>query len=90
MLLNKDKCIYKVNEIFFLGQILTPDGNKPLNKYIQYIQNSIKKFRAPATSEELQSFLGLENYINKGIPNHRAAKRNSEGKVRKKHKLRTI
>lgn len=65
VLLNDEKCIYKVQTIHFLGHELKPDGVKPLPKYMK----SIKEFRVPKTIEELQSFLGLVNYINKWIPN---------------------
>ncbi|KAL0884211.1 hypothetical protein ABMA27_016213 [Loxostege sticticalis] len=65
VLLNDDKCLYKVQKVNFLGHELTPDGVRPLNKYIE----SVAKFRVPNTIEELQSFLGLVNYINKWIPN---------------------
>lgn len=51
----------KYKKINFLGHELTPNGAKPLPKYI----TSIEKFRVPKTIEELQSFLGLVNYINK-------------------------
>lgn len=65
VLLNQEKCIYKVQRVHFLGHDLTPEGIKPLTKYVE----SISQFRAPKTVEELQSFLGLLNYINKWIPN---------------------
>lgn len=65
VLLNDDKCVYKVQKINFLGHELTPDGTKPLKKYM----TSIAEFRVPKTIEELQSFLGLVNYINKWLPN---------------------
>lgn len=65
VLLNKDKCIYKTEKIHFLGHELSPDGVKPLTKYL----DSISQFRIPKTVEELQSFLGLVNYVNKWIPN---------------------
>ena len=65
VLLNEAKCVYKVQKINFLGHELTPNGVKPLKKYM----TSIKEFRVPKTIEELQSFLGLVNYINKWLPN---------------------
>ncbi|XP_013167322.1 PREDICTED: uncharacterized protein K02A2.6-like [Papilio xuthus] len=65
VLLNEKKCIYKVQTINFLGHELKLEGVKPLPKYIK----SISEFRVPRTIEELQSFLGLVNYINKWIPN---------------------
>ncbi|KAJ0176070.1 hypothetical protein K1T71_008244 [Dendrolimus kikuchii] len=63
--LNKQKCIFKVKKVNFLGHELSSDGIKPLPKYIESIAN----FRVPATIEELQSFLGLVNYVNKWLPN---------------------
>ncbi|CAK1596619.1 unnamed protein product [Parnassius mnemosyne] len=54
VLLNNDKCIYKVNKIVFLGHELSSEGVRPLKKYI----DSIQMFRAPSTIEEIQSFLG--------------------------------
>ncbi|XP_023312364.1 uncharacterized protein K02A2.6-like [Anoplophora glabripennis] len=65
VLLNKDKCIYNISVIQFLGHELSPKGIKPLDKYISVI----KAFRSPSTVHELQSFLGLVNYIGKWIPN---------------------
>ncbi|XP_011858920.1 PREDICTED: uncharacterized protein K02A2.6-like [Vollenhovia emeryi] len=65
VLLNQAKCVYKTRKINFLGHELTPGGIKPLDKYVR----SITEFRTPKTVDELQSFLGLPNYINKWIPN---------------------
>lgn len=65
VLLNEAKCIFKTQSVDFLGHHLEPNGITPLNKYVK----SIMDFRVPKTIEELQSFLGLLNYINKWIPN---------------------
>lgn len=65
VLLNQEKCIYKIKVIQFLGHELSPKGAKPLTKYTK----SIQEFRAPSTLEELQSFLGLINFVGKWIPN---------------------
>ncbi|XP_022826768.1 uncharacterized protein K02A2.6-like [Spodoptera litura] len=65
VLLNENKCIRKVQVVNFLGHELSANGVKPLKKYIDSIDN----FGIPKTIEELQSFLGLINYINKWIPN---------------------
>lgn len=40
VLLNESKCLYKVQRISFLGHELSPDGVKPLKKYIPYIEYS--------------------------------------------------
>lgn len=50
----------------FLGHHLSENGVKPLEKYISTIQG----FRPPNTTGELQSFLGLVNYVSKWIPNY--------------------
>ncbi|XP_063892502.1 uncharacterized protein K02A2.6-like [Helicoverpa armigera] len=65
VLLRKDKCIYRVNKIQFLGHELTDQGVKPLQKY----SAAISEFRPPTNVAELQSFLGLINYVGKWIPN---------------------
>lgn len=65
VLLNKKKCIYKTKRIEFLGHELTEKGVKPLNKYIEAIHST----RKPTNVEELQSFLGLANYVGKWIAN---------------------
>lgn len=65
VLLNKSKCIYKVNKIEFLGHELSEKGIKPLDKYVKTIQCS----RKPSTIDEIQSFLGLVNFVGKWIPN---------------------
>lgn len=65
VLLNEEKCLYKVKKVNFLGHELTAEGVRPLDKYIK----SVAHFRVPKNIEELQSFLGLINYINKWIPN---------------------
>lgn len=64
ILLNQDKCVFNVKAIKFLGHELSPDGIKPLDKYRKIVDN----FREPISIEEVQSFLGLINYVNKWIP----------------------
>ncbi|KMQ92700.1 hypothetical protein RF55_7276 [Lasius niger] len=59
VLLNQDKCLYKTTEIQFLGHNLSAQGIRPLAKYIDVI----RKFRRPNTIEEIQSFLGLLNFV---------------------------
>lgn len=65
VLLNDKKCAYGVNQIDFLGHQLSCNGVKPLDKYVK----AIESFREPTVIEEVQSFLGLVNYVGKWIPN---------------------
>nr|CAI5858972.1 unnamed protein product [Callosobruchus analis] len=65
VLLNKEKCMFKIQEIRFLGHILSPSGIKPLDSYVGVITT----FRKPSTVNEVHSFLGLVNFIGKWIPN---------------------
>lgn len=62
--LNEDKCIYGVNELKFLGHILSASGITPDSDKLE----AIRTFREPATGEEVRSFLGLVNYVGKFIP----------------------
>lgn len=62
--LNMQKCVSGVKEIEFLGHHLSSKGIQP--KHDKII--AIEQFRAPSTSEETRSFLGLVNYVGKFIP----------------------
>ncbi|XP_073959776.1 uncharacterized protein [Choristoneura fumiferana] len=64
VVLRQDKCIIGVQKVHFLGHELSETGIKPLQKYISAIQD----FRPPNTVAELQSFMGLVNYVGKWIP----------------------
>lgn len=63
--LNKDKCLCGVNEVKFLGQTLSERGIEADSDKLEVIRH----FREPKTAEEVQSFLGLVNYVGKFIPN---------------------
>lgn len=65
VLLNKNKCIFNAKNIEFLGHQLSANGIKPLDKYLK----TIESFREPKNVEEIQSFLGLVNFVGKWIPN---------------------
>ncbi|GBP88987.1 Retrovirus-related Pol polyprotein from transposon 297 [Eumeta japonica] len=56
----------KMTKVSFLGHELSAEGVRPLGKYV----STIKEFRAPKTTGELQSFLGLVNFVSKWIPNY--------------------
>ncbi|XP_062715815.1 uncharacterized protein K02A2.6-like isoform X1 [Aedes albopictus] len=64
ILLNQDKCAFKLTAIDFLGHKFDKDGMTPSTSKIEALQS----FRAPATCEEVRSFLGLVNYVGAFIP----------------------
>lgn len=59
--LNESKCLFKVQELKFLGHKLSDKGINVDSRTIDTILN----FRAPSTKEELRSFLGLVTYVGK-------------------------
>ena len=61
--LNYDKCIVKSRSCSFFGNIYTPEGIKPDPSKI----DAIKRMEAPSTKQELQSFLGMVNYLSSYI-----------------------
>ncbi|XP_062698374.1 uncharacterized protein K02A2.6-like [Aedes albopictus] len=65
ILLNHDKCVYKVKEVDFLGHHVSENGIKPTEDKMAVL----KSFRAPHTAEELRSFLGLVTYVGRFLPN---------------------
>lgn len=65
VLLNDQKCIFKIKTVNFLGHTLTPSGVRPLESYV----GVVKTFRSPVIIDEVHSFLGLVNFIGKWIPN---------------------
>ncbi|XP_049877892.1 uncharacterized protein K02A2.6-like [Pectinophora gossypiella] len=65
VMLNKDKCRYRLKKVSFLGHELSEHGIRPLEKYISTVQ----QFRPPTTVGEIRSFLGLINFVSKWIPN---------------------
>lgn len=65
VLLNDEKCIFNTSIVKFLGHELSHHGVRPLDKYVKVVDS----FREPKNIEEIQSFLGLVNFVNKWIPN---------------------
>ncbi|KAK2706727.1 hypothetical protein QYM36_014683 [Artemia franciscana] len=62
---NREKCIFGKTEIPYFGHILTSEGIKPdPNKIL-----AIRQMPKPKGPEELQSLLGMVNYLGKYIPN---------------------
>ncbi|XP_055634095.1 uncharacterized protein K02A2.6-like [Toxorhynchites rutilus septentrionalis] len=63
--LNWDKCLFRADEVEFLGNKITRSGIAPSDTKVA----AITSFRRPTSDSEVRSFLGLANYLNKFIPN---------------------
>ena len=61
--LNYDKCIVESRSCSFFGNIYTPEGVKQDPSKI----DAIKRMEASSTKQELQSFLGMVNYLSSYI-----------------------
>ena len=59
--LNYDKLKFKCTEVNFYGETYTTDGCKPAQDKIQ----AIVKMPPPSNRKEVQSFMGLINYLTK-------------------------
>ena len=57
--LNPDKCIFKSMQVLFFRHLVTSDGLKPDPKKV----NAITNMPAPQNKMQLQSFVGLCNYL---------------------------
>lgn len=66
VMLRREKFIFGVTKVNFLGHELSEEGVRPLEKFVCTIQ----EFRPPITVGELRSFLGLVNYVSKWVPNY--------------------
>ena len=62
--LNAEKCIFKAESILFFGHVISRDGIKPDPKKM----DAIRTMMTPMSKLELQSFLGLCNYLAVYIP----------------------
>ena len=62
--LNPDKCIFKKQQVLFYGHLVTSDSLKPDPNEI----NAIANMPAPQNKTQLQSFIGLCNYLTCYIP----------------------
>ncbi|UYV84889.1 K02A2.6-like [Cordylochernes scorpioides] len=56
--LNKEKCIFSVKEIKFLGHLITERGVLPDPNKVQ----AIKEFSSPSSISEVRRFLGMVNF----------------------------
>ncbi|UYV83440.1 K02A2.6-like [Cordylochernes scorpioides] len=62
--LNKEKCIFSVKEIKFLGHLITERGVLPDPNKVQ----AIREFPSPSSISEVRRFLGMVNFTSKFIP----------------------
>ena len=62
--LNKEKCEFGVNELAFLGDVLSSEGIKPDPNKIAAITNMEK----PTDKRGVHRFLGMITYLAKWIP----------------------
>ncbi|UYV69283.1 K02A2.6-like [Cordylochernes scorpioides] len=62
--LNKEKCIFSVKEIKFLGHLITERGVLPEPNKVQ----AIREFPSPSSISEVRRFLGIVNFTGKFIP----------------------
>lgn len=65
VVLNWEKCQFRVTELEFLGHKICDKGIRPSDTKVR----ALLSFREPKNEQELRSFLGLANYMNKFIPN---------------------
>lgn len=63
--LNINKCKFGLNEIKYLGHIITPNGIYPDGSYTSAIRNMPR----PQNVKDLERFLGMINYVGNFIPN---------------------
>ncbi|UYV73824.1 K02A2.6-like [Cordylochernes scorpioides] len=63
MTLNKEKCIFSVKEIKFLGPLITERGVLPDPNKVQ----AIREFPSPSSISEVRRFLGMVNFTGKFI-----------------------
>ena len=62
--LNFDKIQYKQKEVEFFGETYMTQGHKPSNAKVK----DIKKMLKPTTLKDLQTFLGMAQYLSKSSP----------------------
>ena len=62
--LNYDKCEFGVQELTFVGDVISSEGVKPDPIKVRAIQN----FTTPTSKKDVQRFLGMVNYQGRYIP----------------------
>lgn len=59
-----EKCRFGVTELPYLGHVIGRDGNRPQEHHL----DQVKTASPPATRKQLQSFLGLANWVREYVP----------------------
>ena len=59
-----DKCKFKVNEVGYVGHLLTAEGLKPDPEKVR----AIVEMKIPENVKDLQQFLGMVRYLSKFVP----------------------
>ena len=62
--LKPTKCHFILEEVEYLGHVITPDGLKPAHK----LTAAVVKFPVPRSVKEVRQFLGLSSYYRRFIP----------------------
>lgn len=63
--LNKDKCVFRQNQLHFLGQVIDKTGVKPDPDKVK----AIRELPTPQNVQELRRVRGMFTYLGKYIPN---------------------
>ncbi|KAK2713240.1 hypothetical protein QYM36_009195 [Artemia franciscana] len=63
--LNLQKCVFKSDSIPYFGHIISEPGIHPDPRKVR----ALKEMRIPSTKDELQTVLGMMNYLARYIPN---------------------
>ena len=63
--LKRNKCVFLLPSVEYLDNVINAEGLKPSEKKVRAISDA----PAPKNISQLRSFLGLENYYGKFIPN---------------------
>lgn len=63
--LNKEKCVFEVKKLKFLGHVISANGMELDPEKVQ----AIEKLKTPENKTELQRLLGMVTYLAKFIPN---------------------
>ncbi|KAK2718885.1 hypothetical protein QYM36_006033 [Artemia franciscana] len=63
--LNLQKCVFKCNSIPYFGHVISENGIHPDPQKVR----ALREMRTPNTKDELQTILGMMNYLARYIPN---------------------